>query len=164
MNFKNVTTDDEIKQLSDLAFEIWHEYWPVILSDEQINYMTDKFQSYGAVKKQIEEEDYIYNIFFNDGKMSGYFGVSPKENYLFLSKLYIKKDSRGLGCGSAAFNEIKNLARQLNKPVISLTVNKYNLNTINIYKKWGFKIVDSVVTDIGGGFVMDDYIMEYHVL
>lgn len=43
---------------------------------------------------------------------------------------------------------------------IQLTVNKHNINSINAYKKWGFKTIDSVVTDIGSGFVMDDYIME----
>ena len=40
-------------------------------------------------------------------------------------------------------------------------MNKNNKNTIEAYKKWGFTIIDSVVTDIGNGFVMDDYIMEY---
>ena len=40
-----------------------------------------------------------------------------------------------------------------------LTVNKYNEHAIDVYKHYGFKIVDSVVTDIGNGFVMDDYIM-----
>ena len=29
------------------------------------------------------------------------------------------------------------------------------------YKKWGFKKVDEDVTDIGNGYVMDDYILEY---
>ena len=42
---------------------------------------------------------------------------------------------------------------------VYLTVNKGNDDTIAIYRKWGFEIIDSVVTDIGGGFVMDDYIM-----
>ena len=46
---------------------------------------------------------------------------------------------------------------------IRLTVNKYNQYTIDAYNKWGFKTVDSVVTDIGNGFVMDDYIMEYEI-
>jgi ribosomal protein S18 acetylase RimI-like enzyme len=40
-----------------------------------------------------------------------------------------------------------------------LTVNKYNEHAIDVYKHYGFEIVDSVVTDIGKGFVMDDYIM-----
>lgn len=43
---------------------------------------------------------------------------------------------------------------------IYLTVNKNNTNTISAYIKLGFEIVDSIITDIGSNFVMDDYIME----
>ncbi len=161
MNYINIKTDDEIKKLASLTSEIWHEYWPVILSAEQIDFMVEKFQSYNAIKKQLEEERYIYNIFEDNGNIIGYFGVSIKDNYLFLSKLYVKKEFRGLGCGRQVFNKIQQIARQYNKKSIKLTVNKNNTNTIKAYEKWGFKEIDAVVTDIGNGFVMDDYIMEF---
>ena len=74
-----------------------------------------------------------------------------------MSKLYIKKEYRHKGIGTKAFEKIKELAN--NKP-IRLTVNKQNINSIKAYEKWGFKTIDAVVTDIGSGFVMDDYIME----
>lgn len=74
-----------------------------------------------------------------------------------MSKLYIKKEFRHKGIGTKAFEKIRELAD--GKP-IRLTVNKHNTNSITAYKKWGFKTVDAVVTDIGSGFVMDDYIME----
>ena len=41
-----------------------------------------------------------------------------------------------------------------------LTVNKRNFDSIAFYQKIGFKIVDCVEMDIGGGFIMDDYVME----
>ena len=161
MNYKNIKTDEEINQLAVLASEIWHEYWPCLLSEEQINYMVEKFQSYNAIKEQIEKERYFYNILEDNGNTIGYFGVCPKENYLFLSKLYIKNDFRGLGCGKQSFNKIKQIAQQCNKNSIQLTVNKNNTNSIKAYEKWGFQTIDSVITDIGNNFVMDDYIMEY---
>ncbi len=40
-----------------------------------------------------------------------------------------------------------------------LSVNKRNAQAIAAYKRNGFVIAESVVTDIGGGFVMDDYVM-----
>jgi ribosomal protein S18 acetylase RimI-like enzyme len=40
-----------------------------------------------------------------------------------------------------------------------LSVNKRNTKAITAYQRNGFVIADSVVTDIGDGFVMDDYIM-----
>lgn len=147
---------NDIKELASLASSIWHEYWTCILTPEQIDYMVENFQSEKAIKNQIENENYTYYFIIKDGAKAGYFGISDKKEYLFLSKLYIKKEYRHQGLGKKAFEKIKELAND--KP-IRLTVNKYNTNTINAYKKWGFKIIDAVVTDIGSGFVMDDYIM-----
>lgn len=50
-------------------------------------------------------------------------------------------------------------ARELSLNSISLTVNKNNTNSINAYKKMGFVTVESIVMDIGEGYVMDDYKM-----
>lgn len=163
MDFINIKSEEEMQKLAKLASEIWHEYWTVILSAEQIDYMVDKFQSYNAIKNQIENDKYIYNIFQDSDNVIGYFGVSLKDDYLFLSKLYIKKDFRGLGYGKLAFKKIKQIAQQHNKKMIRLTVNKHNINTIKVYEKWKFKIIEAVVTDIGSGFVMDDYIMQYEL-
>lgn len=147
-----------IKELANLASDIWHEYWTEILSPEQIDYMVENFQSEHAIKKQIENENYSYYFIVENGENAGYFGVSDKSDHLFLSKLYISKNYRHKGLGSKAFEKIKEIAGSRK---IQLTVNKYNSNTIKAYEKWGFKTVNSVVTDIGQGFVMDDYIMEY---
>lgn len=149
--------DFQIAELANLASEIWHEYWTCILSNEQIDYMVEKFQSEDAIRKQIAEENYTYYFIVKDSEKAGYIGVSDKKEYLFLSKLYIKKNYRHQGLGHKAFEEITKFGFDR----IQLTVNKYNKNTINAYLKYGFKIIDSVVTDIGSGFVMDDYIMEY---
>jgi ribosomal protein S18 acetylase RimI-like enzyme len=40
-----------------------------------------------------------------------------------------------------------------------LAVNKRNRSAIAAYLKHGFRIANAVTKDIGGGFVMDDYIM-----
>jgi ribosomal protein S18 acetylase RimI-like enzyme len=161
MNYINIKTNEEIKHLSILTSEIWHEYWPVILTLEQIDYMVEKFQSYNAIKNQLDNENYIYNIIEDNGIEKGYFGISIKDDYLFLSKLYIKKEFRNSGIGRKAFEKICEYAKQYKKTSIQLTVNKNNTNTIKAYIKWGFIQINSVVTDIGCGFVMDDYIMEY---
>ena len=156
----------DVKKLAELASEIWHEYWPCILTSEQIDYMVDKFQSENAIINQIENENYTYYFLKVDGNVAGYTGVSNRGDYLFLSKLYIKKEFRHKGYGKKAFEEIKKLG--FNR--IQLTVNKYNKNTIDAYLKYGFKIINKAVTDIGNGFVMadigcgyvmDDYIMEF---
>ena len=47
--------------------------------------------------------------------------------------------------------------------MIWLTVNKRNDDSIAIYKKFGMEIIRSEVTDIGSGYVMDDYVFGYHM-
>ena len=80
---------------------------------------------------------------------------------MFLSKLYIKKDYRHKGIGKEAFLKIIDIAKEKKYKKIRLTVNKNNKNTINAYLKYGLKIAYEDITDIGHGFVMDDYIMDY---
>mgnify|MGYP000195128095 FL=1 len=161
--FKKVQEND-ITKLAALASKIWHEYWTEILTESQIEYMLENFQSVNAIEKQIAEERYNYYFISDENNENiGYFGISNKENYMFLSKLYLLKEYRRKGIGKAAFEKIKQLAAKENLTTIRLTVNKYNTNTINAYKKWGFIITDAVITDIGSGFVMDDYIMEYYL-
>jgi ribosomal protein S18 acetylase RimI-like enzyme len=163
VNFIKVEIETQIKVLAKLASEIWHEYWPCILSVEQIDYMVEKFQSYNAIKNQMENENYFYFLLEDNNIFLGYVGISVKKDNLFLSKLYIRKEYRGCGCGKLAFKKVLQLTKEFNKEKIILTVNKNNINTIKAYEKWGFKIIDAVVSDIGNGFVMDDFIMEYQL-
>ena len=163
MKLVKVENIENIKQLSTLAFEIWHEYWTCILSAEQIDYMVEKFQSFEAMQEQIKNEKYSYYFIVLNDNILGYCGISEKEDYLFLSKLYLKKEYRHLGYGAKAFSLVSSIAKDLNYKIIRLTVNKNNINTINAYLKYGFEVIDAVVTDIGSGFVMDDYIMDYKV-
>jgi RimJ/RimL family protein N-acetyltransferase len=58
-------------------------------------------------------------------------------------------------------NRIFDEAVSCGKNTVYLTVNKYNERAIAVYKKIGFKTIDSPKTDIGNGFFMDDYVMEY---
>lgn len=162
IDFKEIK-QEEISHLAELASKIWHEYWTVILTPEQIDYMVENFQSEKAIRNQYKNENYTYYFIQEDGKNIGYFGISDKKDYMFLSKLYISKDYRHKGIGGKAFEKIKQIACEKGYTSIQLTVNKYNKNTIAAYNKWGFKTIDSVVTDIGQGFVMDDYIMEYRL-
>ncbi len=153
----------DVKELASLAKEIWFEYWNSILTLGQIYYMVNRFQSEFAINEQIEHGNYSYYFILESGKKIGYFGVEPQEDCLFLSKIYLKKEHRYKGIGQIAFGIIKKIAinNDLNK--IHLTVNKQNMKTIQIYEKWGFKTLHPFVTNIGNGYQMEDYLMEYEI-
>lgn len=158
---KKVESNEAIGQVVSLADEIWREHYTYIIGKDQVDYMLAKFQSPKAVSNQIEE-GYLYFLLEEESKTIGYFAVQPreKESELFLSKFYIKNSSRGRGHGREAVDFMEELAKSNSLGRISLTVNKNNAFAIARYEKMGFKKTASPVTDIGGGFVMDDYRME----
>ena len=92
--------------------------------------------------------------------MIGYCGVKPEKERLFLSKLYLRKDKRGQGLASYLLEEAIKFAKEQNKQAIYLTCNKYNQHSLDVYHGKGFQDINAVQTDIGRGFIMDDYILE----
>lgn len=153
-----------IEQLAMLASDIWHEFFIELLSLEQIDYMVDKFQSAHAIKDQINKQGYIYYFIKEDQRIIGFTAICFEETRMFLSKLYLQQSSRGKGIASLAFDFLEEQARLQHKKYIYLTVNKYNQHTINVYERKGFVKISSKVTDIGQGYVMDDFIMEKVVI
>lgn len=159
---EKVNNFSELREIAVLAEKIWHECFVGIISAGQIDYMVEKFQSFSAMKNQIENQDYYYMTVRNDSTLCGYIGVKPEnDDRFFLSKLYLHESARGMGIASLMLAKVFEEARNAGKKSVYLTVNKYNSHAVEVYKKTGFVIIDSVVTDIGNGYVMDDYIMEY---
>lgn len=154
-----VSGENQIETIEGLACEIWNEHFIPIIGKAQVDYMLEKFQSKKVITAQIEN-GFLYFLIKNNNEPIGYIGVLPKENQLFLSKLYITSAERGKGYGRKAIEFLVNLAIEKGLNKISLTVNRNNSATIKTYKKLGFEICGSIVQDIGNNFVMDDYKME----
>ena len=144
--------------IAALAKEIWTQHYLPIIGQQQVDYMLDKFQSQRAIQTDIRG-GYTYFIAELDGEPSGYSAVR-QDRGVFLSKFYVKQTARGRGLGKAMMGEILQYAKKASAARIWLTCNKHNENTLAIYDRLGFNRISEVVTDIGGGFVMDDYILE----
>lgn len=163
LEVRKVETDTQVREIADLAKVIWNEHFTPIIGKDQVDYMVEKFQSYPALKEQISE-GYEYYQIFSGGEFCGYTGIHPGEdNRLFLSKLYLKKESRGHHLATGAFSFLKEICRERGYSAIWLTCNKHNDNSLGVYRHFGFEIIDTQEADIGGGFIMDDYIMEYKI-
>ncbi|WP_295086061.1 GNAT family N-acetyltransferase [Ruminococcus sp.] len=164
VTIKKVSSDTELREIAELADKIWHECFTDIISLGQIDYMVEKFQSYSAMTRQLTEQNYSYYSVYDDEMLCGYIGVKPEsDDRFFLSKLYLHCEKRGRGIASMMLEKVFDEARKCEKKKVYLTVNKHNDHAIAVYKKTGFIIVDEVVTDIGSGYVMDDYIFQYNL-
>ena len=164
LNFTEAVTDAQIEAAAALADEIWHEFFPSVLSAEQIDYMVEKFQSEHAMKEQRASEGYKYFLLFGGGERVGYTAIKhDSDGRLFLSKLYVKKEHRGKGYATEVFEFLKRYCRENGLGAVWLTVNKHNKIAISVYEKRGFRKIGEGVTDIGNGFVMDDYYFQLDV-
>ncbi|OPA73576.1 GNAT family N-acetyltransferase [Paenibacillus selenitireducens] len=162
--FSKVDSEEEISLLAQLASEIWYEYFVCIISNEQIDYMVEKFQSVHAITDQITNQGYEYYFMNVNGNPIGYLGIKQEEDKLFLSKFYLQKEHRGKGYASQAMEFLVGICKVRRLGMIWLTVNRYNDATIAVYEKKGFRTVRTQVADIGNGYVMDDNIMEKKIV
>lgn len=162
IEFKPIHLKDEISELAKMAKEIWEEHYIPIIGKDQVKYMVKKFQSESAIQNQLTE-NYIYFSVLLNNQPFGYlcYKIDNDENILFLSKIYVKRSFRGFGYGKHMFQFVIRKAAELNCQYINLTVNKYNTNSIDAYKKLGFIQKRALIIDIGNGFVMDDFEMSY---
>ncbi len=160
IEFIEVTTQEQIDTLEKLACEIWTEHYTPIIGREQVEYMLNKYQTKDAVFSQIKDEGYRYYLIESERQALGYIAVLPKKESLFLSKYYVHISHRRKGIGRKALEFIEQLANDLKLKKIYLTVNKNNKTAITVYEKMGFRNTGPIVTDIGNGFIMDDYKME----
>jgi len=162
MKIKEVFSPPEIISVQKLADEIWNEYYPSIIGQEQVNYMLETFQTAKAILEQIQE-GYHYFILKEEEMPVGYMAVQKQDYSLFLSKLYIQKGSRKKGYAREALLYLQQYAKQEGLHTITLTVNIHNHTAINTYERLGFLRTGSLVQDIGKGFKMDDFSFELAV-
>ena len=160
-----VSSNQQIDVLAALAKDIWNQHFPSIIGQEQVDYMLAKFQSREAIQSQIAC-GYEYYLAMTDDSPAGYMCLVPNEppGKMMLSKIYVKDSSRDAGLGTSLLEYATKHALETKAESLWLTVNRDNSRTIEWYKKRGFTVIDEVKKDIGGGFYMDDYIMEYKLV
>lgn len=150
----------EFKVIEKLAKEILHEVYDPIIPAEHTDYFLTEYQSESAIRNQIKNEYFSYFLLNFDSKNVGYLGIQKLNKKLILSKLYILKPFRGLKIGKTALEYVNRFATNNGIEKIELIVNQQNQNTIDIYLKNGFKIVESIINSFPNGHSVEDYKME----
>lgn len=153
----------QVEDIASLADIIWREHYVPIIGEEQVNYMLKNLQSTEKMIEDIASQKTEYFLIEAENKEIGYAAIEWQNKALFISKLYLLSSSRGNGFASQVIKDLKEKALQQKKLFLELTVNKYNSSAIAFYEKKGFIKIDSIVSPIGDGFVMDDYVYQYNL-
>jgi diamine N-acetyltransferase len=158
-------TPEEVAALTALAVEIWRAHYPAIISSAQIEYMLAQRYSPAVVRKELERGDLWWDELLVDGKLAGFssYFMTGNAGQMKLDKLYVHHDHQHQGYGRMLLDRAETIARAYGGETLVLAVNKKNRNAIAAYEKYGFETKGEIVKDIGGGFVMDDYIMQKDV-
>ncbi len=150
-----------VKELSQMASAIVKDYYDPIIGPEQNDYMIDKFHSPDGIVEQIQHGARYYIV--RDTVNVGFFSFYPKNGKMYLSKFYVYSTVRGKGYGRSIFEFVKSKVMAEGYSAIFLNVNKNNSNSIALYDHLEFKKVADEKNDIGRGYYMDDYVMEYRI-
>lgn len=147
----------QFEKLFRLAREIWDIHYVPIVGQGQVDYMLNSMYSPAGLEKQTQEGQSFYFI-KNQGTIIGFLGLSMK-NGGFIHKFYIHPKQQRQGLGRDVFDLI---VHELSHPKsIQLTVNRENYKSINFYFKCLFKIKSVEDFDIGEGYFMNDFVMEW---
>lgn len=159
-----VNDDKKVAMVVSMAKTCWEQHYTPIIGKQQVDYMLSKFQSFSAVKGDIEAGVNYYMVLL-DNDPAGYFSIQFRQDgSTFLSKCYVLHNYQGRGVGKSIIQKVMEITKEKHKSVIALQVNKNNLNSIAFYEKCGFNKIKGLTVDIGEDFVMDDYWMERTVV
>ena len=147
---------EHVAEIARLAAIVWRAHYPGIISGEQINYMLARMYDLDVLRDEIAN-GVTYLRALEGDELLGFAAYGPSGKEIKLHKLYVHPERQRCGIGGALLEQVE---RGCKGRTLMLTVNKQNHKAVAAYKKHGFVIRNSVVVDIGGGFVMDDYVME----
>lgn len=150
---------EDVHALRTLAERIWRVSYAGLLSAGQIDYMLAMMYAPHVIAEEISA-GVIWETALADGAV-GFFSLThePAEARVKLNKLYVVPELQGAGLGQQILHRVHGLAASLAAGQVWLQVNKQNRRAIRAYERAGYGIARAAVFDIGGGYVMDDFIM-----
>lgn len=153
-------TPPEVPAIASLAREIWQASYPEIITQAQIDFMLEQRYGHERLYDDLEDAHKWLDQAFFDGRRVGFAFSELRGDEFKLDKLYIHPDVQRRGVGGQMIEHVAARARRLGHDCVILQVNKRNVKAINSYMKYGFVVRETMVDDIGSGYVMDDFVME----
>ncbi len=153
--------DGEIPALVALAGEIWRAHYPGVISIAQIEYMLAQRYNESLIRDELARTDLWWDVLMVDDDMTGYasYFLTEVPHEMKLDKIYLHPRAHRRGYGAMLVKHVMTFMAGAGCTRLTLAVNRNNQTAIAAYLKYGFRITDTSVCDIGEGFMMDDYIM-----
>ena len=157
-------TVKDIPLIQDLAKRSWENAYADILSVEQMEYMLAEMYSETEITNHFQNPYYHYYLIQdeNNSSFEGFIGYEHhyEDQTTKLHRIYLVPESKGKGFGKEALQFLNLKVAENGDERIILNVNKYNAAR-NFYESQGYNVFGEGAFDIGKGFIMDDFLMEF---
>jgi diamine N-acetyltransferase len=154
-------SDLSVADLREMACRIWPVAYAGIIPAAQIDYMLEWMYAEETIRREIGEESIAYHWITTGGEKIGFLAAGPVTAGAPcpLNKCYLLPECQRGGFGSAAIDALASLVTAAGATALELRVNRDNTPAIAFYLKNGFEVFATDCRPIGGGFVMDDFLM-----
>ena len=153
----------DVSEIRRLAGDIWHRVYNDLLSREQLVYMLDWMYGEDQLITELFSPHMQWWFFEMNSSTDpiGYAAGCPgeAEGEWHLHKFYLHPKHHGQGLGSRGLQWLIQNATHDGHSEMTLRVNRFNQAANRCYERNGFVRIKEICTDIGHGFVMDDYWM-----
>ncbi|MDD3528434.1 MAG: GNAT family N-acetyltransferase [Gallionellaceae bacterium] len=150
---------DEAEAVAELARAVWQATYPAIIGQAQVDYMLDQRYKPGLIRQLLARGD-LWLAAHAGAELVGFaHGYALQDGDYKLDKLYVASAWQRHGIGGELIRAVAERAARHGSRRLLLRVNRQNQAAIDAYLKHGFQVATVIVEDIGGGFVMDDYVM-----
>ena len=151
---------EDLTRIARLAEVVWRHHYPGIISVAQIDYMLKWMYNLQTLESELKS-GIVFDQAIIDQELVGFASYGAESaSEMKLHKLYVHPQWQRRGIGSHLLAHVEETSRNRGFHKVILTVNKRNENALAAYAKNGFVIRESIVTQIGGGFAMDDFLLE----
>ncbi|BCG96728.1 GNAT family N-acetyltransferase [Mesorhizobium sp. 131-2-1] len=141
----------DAKALATFAARLFRETYSADLTPSDL--ATYLSRSFGIRRQQAEITDPLGAVFVAsaDGDIVGYshLAAADIEGALFLNRLYVDANWRGLGLASRLLEEAKQECRRCGVSSLRLTVYEKNTGAIAFYKRSGFIATGTTTFTVG---------------
>ena len=183
-NHRIVTaTPAEFETIRRIAHATWPDTFKNILTGAQIDYMLHLMYRREALEKQTAQ-GHVFLLVLEAQR--GNQNANPSPHYLRaagtkfkaigfasyqldylpgttkLHKIYLLPRCQGKGYGRSLIRKVESAASGAGQARLRLDVN-YQNKAVGMYEHLGFVKVDRVDTDIGSGYLMEDWVLEKEV-
>ena len=161
---RQATTDD-IALIRRLAGEAFPATYRDILSAEQLDYMMEWMYSPESLLRQMTGEGHTYFLAYEGEIPAGYVSIRPEGADVYhLEKIYVLPACQGRGWGRRLFRHAVAAVKERHPApcTLRLNVNRHN-KALQFYRHLGMHVAEEGDFPIGGGYFMNDYIMELSI-